>query len=120
MNNSVSLQEIVNMPRTPDSLNLVDEVAQYLKNAGLIKECEYFLNTPDIVLIKDKINILQRHVLNRYFTLQIYNTEINNPSIDGYGERYVLIADGTDQEWLSLFRRRVVPFLVAHSLPKPF
>lgn len=116
--NSISLNEILHAPRDPNSLNLVNEIHQYLIDAGLIKQADFFINDLNIIGIKDKINIIQRYVLNRFFTIQIYNVEINNVAVNGYGERYVLMPDGTDSEWLSMFRRRVVPFLITHNLPK--
>lgn len=116
--NTLPLSDIVNATRNPDEINLVDTIHGYLINAGLIQEADVFLNDPNISTIRNKINLLQRYVLNRYFTIQIYNAELTGVNVNGLEERYMLMPDGTDNEWLSMFRRRVVPFLIANRIPK--
>ncbi len=113
---TIPLNDIVNAPRDPNEVNLVLEVNQYLLNAGLIKESELFLNDPSIKLCINKINVFQRYVLNRYFNLQIYNVGLLK-NINTIDERYMLISDGEDKEWLSLFRKRVLPFCIEHRIP---
>ena len=54
----------------------------------------------------------QRHILNRYFNLQLLTKA--SLSVD---ERFCLIDRGSAEDWLRIFRDTIVPFLAVHDLP---
>lgn len=118
------LKDIFNAPRQDNQLNLVNEISNLLTANGLVIENnECFLAHIDIKIAVDKVNSVQRHIINRYFTLQLLAFEQSHDQVNGrlcttINERYHLIADGTDEEWLELFKRGVLPFLIGNRLPQ--
>lgn len=65
-----------------------------------------------IVDARNKRPEVQRHLLNRYFNLQLMYA-----SVDSSAQRYCLIPDGEIEQWLAFFKQSVLPFCVQHGIP---
>lgn len=120
----MTLKDIFNVPRQEGQPNLVDEISNMLRSVGLVQEADScFLADIDIIIASTKTNSVQRHIINRFFTLQLLAFEQGHDAVNGrvcttIEQRYHLIADGTDEEWLDLFKRGVLPFLIENRLPQ--
>lgn len=98
--------------REENELNLVEEVRNLLIEAGLSKSISIYDNNRFIIEAKDKAPGVQRFLLNRFWTLQL---SLCPSSLQ---ERYCLIPDGKVEDWLSLFKIKILPFILEKNLPK--
>jgi hypothetical protein len=92
--------------RGPDELDLLSEVTLILNNSTLhetAKSMYLYAKEHDILNKKDNV---QRFYLNKFFNLLLMAIPEN--TID---QRYCLITDGTVQDWLYLFKKKIVPYL---------
>lgn len=98
----------------PDGdIDLIDTVRQSLLMSGLGHQVTVAYNQNRFILeAEGKSSDVQRFLLNRYWNMQLAMAA--KPSIE---ERYCLIPDGTIQDWLTLFKEKVLPFLITHQLP---
>lgn len=97
----------------PDGdLDLVLLVRTLLERSGLQLKLEAYDNDRFIVEAIDKSSDVQRFLLNRYWSQQLMYC-----SVTSIEERYCLIPNGTNQDWLSLFESKVLPFVVENDLP---
>ena len=95
-------------------INLVAEVRTLLHKAGLQNStAQHYDQHPLIHGSLDKISTVQRFNLNRYWSLQLMATDKYSEE-----ERYCLIPNGTNEDWLKLFEVKVMPFILANNLPK--
>jgi hypothetical protein len=101
-------------PRAEGEIDLVAEVRNILISNGLGQNIENYDNNRIIVDAVDKSSAVQRFQLNRFFALQMVMVNANSTE-----ERFCLIPNGDVSDWLVLFKSKVVPFLIEHSLPKP-
>lgn len=98
---------------TSEPLCLVREVRNSLFESGLGKEVEKFYDTDNYVKMAiGRPPEAQRTLLNRFWNLQLI--AVNKNSIE---ERYCLIPTGDVNDWLRLFRGKIIPFLIEHRLP---
>jgi hypothetical protein len=58
---------------------------------------------------------IQRYFLNKYWGLQLMNSDDVSTDVRSY-----LIPDGTIEEWIYYFKEKIVPFLIKNQLPKNF
>lgn len=101
------------MTQAPQPINLIRSVRELLKLNGLEKNArEHYDTDARLTSLIDANPDAQRTALNRYWILQIYKA-----AQDGSEQRFCLTPGGTYEEWLSLFERKIVPFLVSNSLP---
>lgn len=98
--------------RHENELDLVDEVRKLLVESGLSKSLYLYENNRFILEAKDKAPGVQRFLLNRFWTLQL------SLCPDSLQERYCLIPDGKVEDWLSLFKIKILPFILQKGLPK--
>lgn len=105
--------EQYHLPRIPGEVDLVSEVRTLLINQGLQqKVVEAYDNHRYIIEARDKAANIQRHLLNRYWDLQLKMTTKH-----AVNERYFLVPNGNVEDWLGLFKNHVLPFVVANNLP---
>lgn len=101
--------EEYNSERSPNEVDLLAVVSKDLRESGLFiidsHLREYFESQG---VVNKKPNV-QRFYLNKYFTLVLLVYPDNTMD-----QRYCLINDGTVEDWLDLFRRKVLPFLRNH------
>ncbi len=94
-------------------INLVTEVRNILMAAGLGQHVTQFYDPhPLIINSLDKVSNIQRFNLNRYWSIQLMS--VNTYSEE---ERYCLIPNGSNEDWLKLFQVKILPFLLANNLP---
>lgn len=100
----------------PDNdVNLVASVREILVRSGapaISVAC--YDQHPLIAGSMDRISTVQRFNLNRYWSLQLMATDQYSEE-----ERYCLIPNGSNEDWLKLFESKIVPFILANNLPKP-
>ncbi len=95
-------------------LDLIAMVRGMLINVGLTNNTlAYFDTHPLIINSINKISNVQRFNLNRFWALQLMSS--NNHSEE---ERYCLIPNGSNEDWLKLFESKVLPFIIQNNLPK--
>lgn len=97
--------------RPDGDINLVTEVRNLLLNNG-IPTAAYDQHQL-IQASMNKASSVQRFNLNRYWSLQLMATEKYSEE-----ERYCLIPNGSNEEWLKLFEAKVLPFALANGLPR--
>lgn len=102
-------------PKNPNDMDLVAIVREDLVNSGLANHLPTaYDNSRFIQEAVGKDSNVQRFLLNRYWTQQLMSAK--QISIE---ERYCLIPNGDVQDWLRLFRSKVLPFIVQNDLPVP-
>lgn len=99
--------------RDPGDIDLIATVRDILVQSGLgnnlsAYDCNRFIQEG-----LNKPSKVQRYLLNRFWNHQLMVSQ--SISIE---ERYCLIPDGNHDQWLTLFRDKIVPFLIANNLPK--
>ena len=99
--------------RLPDEIDLIEEVRNYLLQSGLQEQVglSYDQDT-NIQNAKRRNAAVQRFVLNRYWTSQLYCTVENTEHL-----RRLLFPEGDIQLWLATFRTEILPFIVRNKLP---
>lgn len=99
--------------RKEHDIDLVQEVRDSMMSSGLgLKIPEAFNNSRFIIEAEGKAADVQRFLLNRYWNQQLMASA--KQSMD---ERYCLIPDGTVEDWLKLFKQKVLPFVIENNLP---
>lgn len=101
------------MTQSTQSTNLIQSVRELLTLNGLEKNARAHFDTDSrLANAKDMDPISQRTALNRYWTLQLLAA-----SEDATEQRFCLTPGGTCEEWLALFKGKIIPFLVSNNLP---
>lgn len=115
---SSPLQKGVNQyyqPKDPSDIDLIAIVREDLVSSGLANHLPAaYDNSRFIQEAVGKDSNVQRFLLNRYWTQQLMSAK--QVSIE---ERYCLIPNGDVQDWLRLFRSKVLPFIIQNDLPVP-
>lgn len=99
--------------REANDIDLIATVRGILAQSGLAHNLAAYDNNRFIQEGLNKPSKVQRYLLNRFWNHQLMVSQ--SISIE---ERYCLIPDGTHDQWLTLFRDKIVPFLIANNLPK--
>jgi hypothetical protein len=100
-------------PKVEGELDLINEVRSTLIASGLLPEVTMNFDTNRFIIEAVGKNAdVQRHQLNRFWHLQLASS--SSPSMD---ERFSLIPNGTTEQWLTLFKQKVMPFIIANRLP---
>lgn len=101
------------LPKPADDIDLVKEVRDILLSGGLHAAVAANFDTNRFIIeAQGKISPVQRHLLNRYWTMQLMYS--SKPTTE---ERYCLIPDGQVTDWLRLFKDKVFPFVLENHLP---
>lgn len=100
-------------PPLEGELDLVSEVRDILVKSGLGQKVKDAYD-PDRFILEahGKRCDVQRYLLNRYWNQQLM--QARQPSIE---ERFCLIPNGEIEDWLRLFKSKVLPFIIEHGLP---
>ena len=93
-------------------IDLVHEVRNSLLGFNLGSRIDAFDQNRFIREAVGKHSSVQQHLLNRFWTMQLQAAPV--ASIE---ERYCLIPNGTAEDWLRLFKAKVLPFIADHNLP---
>lgn len=114
---SSSFQESNNIfvsPREAGEKDLIAEVRSILHVSGLAMECAAAFDTNQYIIDGALIGPKgQQFLLNRFWNLQLLTLGV--VSIE---ERFCLIESGSFEDWIRLFKSKIVPCLVNHRLPK--
>jgi hypothetical protein len=102
-----------NAPKPQGDIDLVSEIVNLLQEAGLNDRVNIFLNHKYVAEAKNKYSEVQRYLLNRYFSTQLLLVPVSSDE-----ERFCLIPNGSVQEWLTLFKLKIMPFLIGNNLPR--
>jgi len=100
-----------NKQREDNDFNMVFLVAKHLEvDLGNKAAADLFLNDPMIISVKDKVSNVQRVMINRYFTnlLLMFRATI---AVNVTDVIYYLVSDGYIEDWFTLFRTYIIPFL---------
>lgn len=101
-------------PREDGEIDLIAEVRKALCESGLAQQVTAWYDTNEsIQAATTKKAEVQRYLLNRFWNVQLLSTKATS-----FDERYCLVPNGDTQDWLRLFKEKVLPFAVAHSLPR--
>lgn len=92
---------------------LINEVNRILREAGLVKEADYFMQVPLVAVAVNLPDDYQKVNLNRFFNLQLMKLDVNT-----INQRYCLLNVGNTYAWLKSFVEGVLPTLMDHQLPK--
>jgi hypothetical protein len=100
-------------PKPEGDIDLIKEVRDSMLAAGLHNAVYAGFDTNRFIIeAQGKNSAAQRFLLNRFWTLQLMSSV--RPSTE---ERYCLIPNGTVQDWLRLFKAKVLPFVIENNLP---
>lgn len=106
--------EHYNTVKSEGDIDLVSEVRQLLCTVGQVKNLTLAYDQHRFIIeAQGKPSDVQRHLLNRYWSHQLMSASRNSTE-----ERYCLIPDGQIGDWLTLFREKVIPFIMENDLPK--
>lgn len=105
-----------NKPRDPSDYDMVFLVAKHLeeelnnKNAGNL-----FRGDPIIASVVSKTSNVQRVMINRYFTnlLLVFRSK---KDVNVTDVLFYLVSDGYVEDWFTLFRTYVIPFLNTNNV----
>ena len=92
---------------------LIHEVNRILREAGLVKQADYFIQEPIIAVAINLPDEYQKLNLNRFFNLQLMKLDVST-----INQRYCLLNVGNSYAWLKSFVDGVLPTLMDHQLPK--
>ena len=112
LTNGAAFQEYLT-PRRPDDVDLVVLVRQLLVDAGVSQQQLTAFDTAHYVTdAAPKNPEAQRYILNRFWSLQLMTCATQSVE-----ERYHLIPNGAIEDWVRLFKDKVLPFIVKNNLP---
>lgn len=101
-------------PRQPGDLDLVQIVRDTLVTYGLEEKLRLFYDTDDFILqARPKRPEIQRYMLNSYLALQLQMSRKDSMKI-----RYGLLPTGPFEDWISVFKEYIAPFMADQDLPK--
>jgi hypothetical protein len=98
--------------RSPGELDLYSVVVNEFHQSGLINKTPILTEYFEKNQLMDKKPNVQRFFLNKFFTTQLLMTTVNSSEC-----RYCLINDGTIDDWIRLFKSKILPFLIENNLP---
>jgi hypothetical protein len=101
-----------NEERKPDDVDLVRVVRELLIGVGQAPKIHLFEQNDRIQEATNKRPKVQRYLMNEYWSLQIMKMPVNSIDI-----RYCLVNNGTIDDWIRLFRDKVLPFIMEFDLP---
>lgn len=101
-------------PRSVEDIDLIAMVREILTRTVPLAQIESAYDRD--LIIQDAVRRqphVQRFLLNRYWFRQIVFVPVDSMEV-----RSSLIIDGTEEEWVRMFMVNVLPFIVAHGLPR--
>ena len=105
--------ETINMysiPRAEGDINMVDHVYIVLKDMVSESAANKFFNSLDIVTIYDLSTTVQRHFINRHFIRLLLSSRFTH-NINVLIPINYLVYDGYIEDWFTLFKTYIVPFI---------
>ena len=101
-------------PLKEGDINLVEVVRTLLMECGLGQQVPMAYDQNTYIQQAQGKNVeAQRYLLNRYWNLQL----LSCPDIS-IEERYCLIPNGSIEDWVRLFKAKVLPFCIKNQLPQ--
>jgi hypothetical protein len=100
----------IRAPKEEDHINLVEQIGLLLRFAISPSAEKAFLETPMVKDVYNNNNAYQRVILNRYFATTMYRFRANNP-VNITGAIPLLFNDGFTEDWLSIMKDYVIPFI---------
>ena len=105
---------IFTTPRLEGEVDLVAACRQLLVDAGLLLKVQANFDTNKYIVDAGPLGLrAQRFLLNRFWTLQLMSLNQNTQM-----QRYCLIGDGSADDWLNVFKDKVLPTIIENQLPE--
>ena len=99
-------------PKPEGDPDLIAMVREKLISCGLQQKVTASYDTNRFIIdAANKPSSVQRHLLNRYWSLQLMVSSKHTTD-----ERYCLIPNGTVNDWFNLFVAKVLPFIIENDL----
>jgi hypothetical protein len=99
--------------RLQNDIDLVVTIGDLLIESGIKTErVQDYYDAPLIMDAGNKRPVVQRFLLNRYWTTQLLSLDINTVDI-----RFSLFNDGTIDDWLNVFKEITLPVILKNNLP---
>lgn len=99
--------------RQENEIDLVHTVRSMLVESRVsMAQLVAYDNDRNLQVAGQRNSAVQRFVLNRFWTTQLYIVPDDTEEL-----RRLLFPDGEIQTWLDSFKQKILPFIVAHSLP---
>jgi hypothetical protein len=95
-----------------DDIDMISAVRDIMLANGLAPAINNFNNHRFIKEAENKPSVVQRVLLNRYWSMQFMSC-----SIDASNQRFMLLPDGTITNWLQIFSDNLIPFILDQHLP---
>lgn len=103
--------------RNPDDLDLVTITSYLIRDTLGQQYADIFLNDIDINSVKNRLPMVQRVIINKYFILLLLRFKgITNTSI--VKPMFLITNEGTHQDWFTLVSTYIVPFIKEYSVMK--
>ena len=100
-------------PRQDGDIDLVSFVRSVLLQYGLKEQLEQHFDTDGYILkAMNKRPEIQRYLINIYLTLQLMKSK--KSSIE---QRYGLLPAGPIEDWMTIFKEYIAPFMADEQLP---
>lgn len=104
---------IFTTPRAEGEVNLVAACRQLLVDAGLLLKVQANFDTNKYIIDASPLGLkAQRFLLNKYWSIQLMSLDT-----DTQAERFCLLPNGTAEDWLNVFKDRVLPTIINSQLP---
>jgi len=114
LNQTKEAIEQYDQDKPENDIDLIQTVRDILINVGLgPRLSDAFDSSKYIIDAIGRTSDIQRFLLNRYWELQLMSHDGNTME-----ERYCLIPNGTTEEWITLFKTKIVPFILDNNLPR--
>lgn len=99
-------------PKPVGEIDMIKEVRSILSQSGLDSQLPFYDGSRFIQEGQNKTYQVQRHCLNRFWTLQLLNAKEESSIV-----RQNLVDRGDPDIWFKCFKEKVLPFVVRHKLP---
>ena len=106
--------DLFHRQRQEFEIDLIQDVRKLLVDSGLNDKVTAAYDNNHFILNAMTANAeVQRYALNRFWNLQLVQSAA--PSTQ---ERFCLITNGSGVDWFTLFKAKVLPFIISNDLPK--
>jgi len=113
---SINPMDIYNTPRKPDDIDLVAILTQHISALGGGTMIPKFHAEANALGIIGANPVVQRILLNRYLTNKLLVFRSVNPNAIVYDMLPLMAPDGYIEDWLTLQKESVMPYVVANAV----
>jgi len=111
----INAMEMYSMPIEPDEVNLVDLIAEHIKQAMGDESSLIFLNDEEIAAVHQINPVVQRITINKYInSILLIFTSITNINVNDILQ--FTSNDGLNEDWITLIKEFIMPFFTEHNV----